>query len=62
MNNIQNLGYYNVKNKPVVVENMPNNVRSINFKSEQDRFTRQSQPRYSQPAILTQVSWRVSGR
>lgn len=55
MNNIQNVGNVVVKNQPVPeVETQQSNVRRINFKAENDRFVRQGQPRYSQPAILQQ--------
>ena len=55
MNNIQSVGTIVLKNQPVPeVETTQNNVRKINFKAENDRFVRQGQPKYSQPAILQQ--------
>ena len=55
MNNIQSVGNFSIKNQPIPeVETKQNNIRKINFKAENDRFVRQGQPRYSQPAILQQ--------
>ena len=55
MNNIQSVGTIALKNQPVPeVETKQSNVRKINFKAENDRFVRQGQPRYTQPAILQQ--------
>lgn len=55
MNNIQSVGTIALKNQPIPeVETTQNNVRKINFKAENDRFVRQGQPKYSQPAILQQ--------
>ena len=55
MNNIQSVGNYVLKNQPVPdVEPKQANVRVVNFKAENDRFVRQGQPKYTQPAILQQ--------
>ena len=55
MNNIQSVGTIALKNQPVPeVETKQTNVRKINFKAENDRFVRQGQPRYTQPAIVQQ--------
>lgn len=43
-----------VQNQQQVVNNLPNNVRKINFKAENDKFTRQSGPVYTQPPMLDQ--------
>ncbi len=40
---------------PVVVNNLPNNVRKVNFKAENDSFSRQQKgPVYTQPPMLDQ--------
>lgn len=54
MNNIQSVGNVVIKNQPVPEVETKQNIRKINFKAENDRFVRQTQPRYTQPAILQQ--------
>lgn len=55
MNNVQSARSYGLRNTPVVVENVPNNVRRINFKSENDQFVRQDRNgKQTRPAILQQ--------
>ena len=54
MNNIQSVGIMTLRNQPVPEVETKQNVRKINFKAENDRFVRQGQPRYTQPAILQQ--------
>ena len=55
MNNVQSARNYGLRNTPVVVENVPNNVRSINFKAGEDQFVRQDRDgRQTRPAILQQ--------
>ena len=39
---------------PVIVENVPNNVRRVNFKAENDSFVKQKTPVYTQPPMLDQ--------
>ncbi len=55
MNNIQSVGNFALKNQPIPeVETKQNNVRTLSFKAENDKFVRQGQPKYTQPAILQQ--------
>ena len=55
MNNVQSARSYGLRNMPVVVENVPNNVRRINFKAGEDQFVRQDRDgRQTRPAILQQ--------
>ncbi len=61
MNSMNSVGQYNLKNTPVVVENVPNNVRKINFKAENDQFVRQDRGGVqTRPAILRQPQQMVA--
>ena len=47
MTAINNVGNYNLKNQPTVVTNVPNNVKKMNFKANNDKFVKQ-------PSVLDQ--------
>ena len=60
MNNVQSVRSYGLRNTPVVVENVPNNLRRINFKAGEDQFVRQDRDgRQTRPAILQQQQQRM---
>ena len=40
--------------QPITLNSIPNNVRRLNFKSENDSFTKQNTPVYTQPPMLEQ--------
>lgn len=55
MTSIRNANIRVQNQPPVIVENIPNNVRRVNFKAENDSFTRQQNgPVYTQPPMFDQ--------
>ena len=55
MTSIRNANIRVQNQPPVIVENVPNNVRRVNFKAENDSFTRQQNgPVYTQPPMFDQ--------
>ena len=55
MTSISNVNQPIQTQQPVVVSDVPKNVRKINFKAENDSFTRQQNgPVYTQPPMLDQ--------